>query len=89
MPPLVLAFLYLPVVTIAVLSFHNSTVFALPWQGFTTRWYARALANPDLLNAFGNSLLLGLATGCAAMVLGTAMALAYRARFWASRSCWR
>jgi len=78
----VLTFLYLPIVVIAALSFHDSTVFALPWQGFTTKWYQRAIANPALLDAFGNSLLLGLATGTAAMVLGTAMALAYRAPFW-------
>jgi ABC-type spermidine/putrescine transport system permease subunit II len=78
----VLVFLYLPIVTIAILSFHDSTVFALPWQGFTTKWYERAVANPNLLNAFGNSLLLGMATGTVAMVLGTAMALAYRIPFW-------
>ena len=78
---LVFVFLYLPIVTIAVLSFHDSTVFALPWQGFTTRWYARALANPDLAVAFRNSLGLGLLTGFSAMVIGTAMALAFRVRF--------
>ena len=77
----VLAFLYLPIVTIAVLSFHDSTVFALPWQGFTTKWYERALANPDLLVAFENSLGLGFATGLSAMILATAMALAFRLPF--------
>jgi spermidine/putrescine transport system permease protein len=78
---IVFAFLYLPIMVIAVLSFHDSTVFALPWQGFTTRWYARAIANPDLLDAFRNSLLLGLGTATAAMILGTAMALAFRVPF--------
>jgi ABC-type spermidine/putrescine transport system permease subunit II len=77
----VYGFLYLPVLTIGVLSFHDSTVFALPWQGFTTRWYARAIANPELVVAFRNSLLLGIDTGIAAMVLGTAMALAFRLPF--------
>jgi spermidine/putrescine transport system permease protein len=76
------AFLYLPIVTIAALSFHDSTVLALPWQGFTTKWYGRALANPNLLEAFWNSLSLGIATGISAMVLGTAMALAFRVPFW-------
>lgn len=78
---IVFAFLYIPIATIAILSFHNSTVFALPWQGFTTRWYAQALANPDLIRAFENSLMLGTATAIAAMVLGTAMALAFRVPF--------
>jgi len=77
----VFAFLYLPIATIAVLSFHDSTVFALPWQGFTTRWYERALTNPDLVVAFRNSLVLGLGTGISAMMLGTAMALAFRVPF--------
>jgi spermidine/putrescine transport system permease protein len=77
----VFAFLYLPIVTIAVLSFHDSTVFALPWQGFTTRWYQRAIANPDLLVAFRNSLLLGCGVGATAMILGTALALAFRMPF--------
>lgn len=77
----VFAFLYLPIVTIAVLSFHDSTVFALPWQGFTTRWYQRAIANPDLLVAFRNSLLLGCGVGATAMMLGTALALAFRMPF--------
>jgi spermidine/putrescine transport system permease protein len=79
---IVFAFLYLPIVTIAILSFHNSTALALPWQGFTTRWYALAIANPHLLEAFWNSLSLGIATGASAMVLGTAMALAFRVSFW-------
>lgn len=78
----VLIFLYVPILTIAILSFHNSTVFALPWQGFTVQWYTRAIANPALLDAFRNSLLLGLGTGFAAMALGTAMALAFRRPFW-------
>jgi spermidine/putrescine transport system permease protein len=78
----ILVFLYLPIVTIAVLSFNDSTAFALPWHGFTTRWYARAVTNPALFQAFRNSVLLGLGTGVAAMILGTAMALAYRASFW-------
>jgi spermidine/putrescine transport system permease protein len=78
----ILVFLYLPIATIAILSFNDSTAFALPWQGFTTRWYARAIANPALLEAFRNSVLLGVGTAVTAMILGTAMALAFRVPFW-------
>jgi spermidine/putrescine transport system permease protein len=78
---IVFAFLYLPILTIAVLSFHDSVVNSLPWQGFTIKWYARALTNPDLGRAFLNSLLLGLACGFFAMIVGTAMALAFRLPF--------
>ncbi len=34
-------FLYLPVVTMVVLSFNDSTTIGLPWGGFTTRWIPR------------------------------------------------
>jgi len=79
---LLLVFLYLPIITIAVLSFHDSPVNALPWQGFTSRWYARALTNPDLAKAFLNSLLLGMAVGLCAAATATAMALAFRIPFY-------
>jgi spermidine/putrescine transport system permease protein len=75
------AFLYLPIITIAVLSFHDSPVNSLPWQGFTTKWYARALANQDLGRAFLNSLVLGIAVGLSSTAIATAMALAFRVPF--------
>jgi spermidine/putrescine transport system permease protein len=46
------------------------------WRGFTTDWYARALANDELLAALGNSLVIAAATTALALVLGTAAALA-------------
>jgi len=76
-----LAFLYLPILVMTVFSFHDSTMNSLPWQGFTLRWYVQAIQNPDLLLAFRNSIGLGLMTALAAVVLGTAMALAFRLPF--------
>jgi ABC-type spermidine/putrescine transport system permease subunit II len=77
----VLAFLYLPIATMAVFSFHDSTTNALPWRGFTLKWYAEALANPHLWVAFRNSVVLGLLTAMTAVLLGTAMAFAFRVPF--------
>jgi ABC-type spermidine/putrescine transport system permease subunit II len=75
------AFLYLPILAMAVFSFHDSTVNSLPWRGFTLKWYVQAVQNPDLMIAFGNSVTLGIMTALAAVVLGTAMALAFRLPF--------
>ena len=75
------AFLYLPIVTMAVFSFHDSTVNSLPWQGFTLKWYEKALSNPHLWRTFFNSMGLGIATALTAGTVGTAMALAFRHEF--------
>jgi ABC-type spermidine/putrescine transport system permease subunit II len=77
----IFAFLYVPIVTIAVLSFHDSPVNSLPWQGFTTKWYQRALVNADLGRAFLNSLALGITVALSAASIGAAMALAFRMPF--------
>jgi ABC-type spermidine/putrescine transport system permease subunit II len=78
---LLLLFLYLPIVTMGVFSFHDSLLNALPWKGFTLRWYERALGNQDLLRALWNSIRLGLTTAVVSAILGTAMALAFRRSF--------
>lgn len=77
----VYAFLYVPVLTMALFSFHDANVTALPWRGFTLRWYLQAFQNPRLGVAFQNSVLLGLAVVATAVALGTALALAFRRAF--------
>ena len=80
---LVLAFLYLPLAILAIYAFNPSRGQAWPPTGFTLRWFGEALANPTLLAAVGNSLIVAaLATGMA-LVLGTlaAMAVARHAFF--------
>jgi putative spermidine/putrescine transport system permease protein len=80
---LVLAFLYLPLAILAIYAFNPSRGQAWPPTGFTLRWFGEALANPTLLAAVANSLIVAaLATGMA-LVLGTlaAMAVARHAFF--------
>ena len=57
-----LAFLYLPLLVLVVLSF-NANHVALVWGGFSPRWFAVALGNEDLRRTAVNSLVVaGVAT---------------------------
>ncbi|NBR46046.1 MAG: ABC transporter permease subunit [Verrucomicrobia bacterium] len=78
---LVFTFLYLPIVLLVVFSF-NQTKSGFHWEGFTLKWYRELFHNQVLLQAFGNSLLIGLGSTLLATVLGTLGAwMLYRYRF--------
>lgn len=51
----VLAFLYLPIVTLILFSFNDNRSLTLPLRGFTWRWYEALFANQALLQAIWNS----------------------------------
>jgi spermidine/putrescine transport system permease protein len=74
-------FLYTPVVTMLAMSFNDSISITLPWGGFTTKWYAKALSNSQAWAAFGNSVKLGLAVGILSSIMGLLTALAFRRSF--------
>ena len=71
---LVLAFLYLPIAVVAAMSF-NASGLPTSWGGFSLQWYEDVVRNEDLLGAFGNTLIVGVATTAIASVLGTLLAL--------------
>lgn len=71
---IVLAFLYLPIVTLMVLSF-NASPLATVWGGFSTQWYAELLDDAQLLEALRNTLLVAAAATLVATVLGTLLAV--------------
>jgi spermidine/putrescine transport system permease protein len=73
---LVLAFLYLPVIVMAVMSFNSSPLYALPMDWSLT-WYEALLRNGKLIDAGINSVWLALLTTGFAGTLGTAAALAF------------
>jgi spermidine/putrescine transport system permease protein len=52
-----LSFLYVPLLAVAVFSV-NASRFGLSWKGFTLDWYARLLANEQILEAARNTLVL-------------------------------
>lgn len=70
----VLVFLYLPIAVVAALSF-NASGLPTAWTGFSLEWYESVIENEALLGAFGNTLIVGLATTIIATVLGTLLAL--------------
>ncbi len=67
---IVLLFIYLPILFVVVYSFHESKSTAV-WSGFTLQWYQNLAADDDLLEALGNSLLLGLLSCLSSAVIGT------------------
>ena len=73
---LVLAFLYLPLVILAIYAFDDSRLLAWPPPGLTLHWFGEAAANPAVRAAFVNSILAGSLATVVALVLGTLAALA-------------
>lgn len=67
---LVYAFLYLPLVVVAVFSFNNSK-YSLAWHGFTLQWYGKLWQNSSLMAAALNSLLIAACAATLATLLGT------------------
>ncbi|PWB46874.1 MAG: spermidine/putrescine ABC transporter permease [Nitrosomonadales bacterium] len=79
----VYAFLYIPLAVVVLFSFNDSALNA-EWVGFTGKWYARLIHDPDMLQAAGNSLLIAVVSSSIATVLGTMAGIAmhrYRLRF--------
>jgi spermidine/putrescine transport system permease protein len=78
---LLLAFLYLPVIIMALMSFNVSPFYQLPFE-WTTEWYASLWQNDQLISATWNSIEIAIITTIIATVLGSAASLAlYRHEF--------
>ncbi|MDQ2633534.1 MAG: ABC transporter permease [Pseudomonadota bacterium] len=78
---LLLAFLYLPIAIMALMSFNASPFYQLPLE-WTTHWYSELAGNDQLLTATWNSLRIAVLTTVIATILGTAAAIAlYRYDF--------
>jgi putrescine transport system permease protein len=64
------AFLYVPIVVLAVYSFNASRLVTV-WGGWSTQWYAALFADSTFLRAAWLSVRLALVAGLASAVLGT------------------
>lgn len=73
------AFLYIPLASVIVYSFNDSTL-ATVWGGFSTRWYGELLRNEEVLQAAFLSLRVAITAATAATLFGTLAGLAL-ARF--------
>lgn len=71
---LVYVFLYVPILVLIALSFNKS---GLPtaWTGFSTEWYGKLIANPRILSAAGNSLIVAVASTIISTAIGTLLAM--------------
>ena len=71
---LIFLFLYLPIVLLMVFSF-NEKKSVTEWGGFSLKWYEEMLTNDDLLEAFFNTLSIGVIAAVSACIIGTAAAI--------------
>ena len=81
----VFAFLYLPLLCVAVFSV-NASRSGLTWGGFTLDWYRRLLHNDLVLRAAWNSILLAVVSTVISTALGTLLALGIQRIPWGKRS---
>ena len=66
----IFAFLYLPIAIVILFSF-NTSKRNIVFEGFTFEWYAKLFQNDALLQAYGNTLIVGLSSTIVATVVGT------------------
>ena len=71
----ILAFLYLPLLILAVYSFNDSRMNAV-WSGFTFDWYIHLFKNRRVLEALINSLIIASISTIVSTFLGTIAAIA-------------
>ena len=67
---LVMLVTYLPLLIVVVFSFNDSKL-TVGWKGFTLRWYEELFRDAALMEALGNSILLGVLSCLFAAVIGT------------------
>ena len=68
---LTLAFLYAPLVVLAIYAFNETRVQTWPPPGFTLDWFEKAFDNPGVRDALWTSLRAGIGATLIAVVLGT------------------
>ncbi|MGQ0675013.1 MAG: ABC transporter permease subunit [Rhodospirillales bacterium] len=69
-----IAFLYLPILTLAVYSFNEGRMVAV-WQGWSLRWYRGLIDNRQLMDSVWITLRAAVLSASLALVAGTGMAL--------------
>jgi len=70
----VYVFLYTPIAIIALFSF-SAGRSASQFEGFSVKWYGRALDNPFVMDALGNSLFVAFVSATFASIFGTLAAI--------------
>ena len=81
----VLAFIYLPLTIVFLYAFNESGTNAWPPSGFTLTWFAEALDNTGLRQAFLTSVLCAMGATLIALVLGCLISIAVSRYQWFGR----
>src|SRR4051794_12392592 len=71
-----LAFIYIPLIVIAIYAFNSSTTQEWPPPGLTLDWFSKAFDNQGMRDALVTSLKVGAVATAIALVLGTLALLA-------------
>lgn len=71
---LVYLFLFLPIIVIIIFSF-NTSKMNVTFEGFTIKWYISMFSNRTLMEAFTNTLFIGIVSTLASGVIGTLAAV--------------
>jgi putative spermidine/putrescine transport system permease protein len=71
-----LAFLYIPLIVIAIYAFNSTRVQKWPPAGLTLSWFDKAFHNPGVRDALGTSVKAGLLATAVALLLGTLASIA-------------
>ncbi len=67
---LIVVILYLPIALVILYSFNESKISSV-WAGFSLKWYETLFRDKAMFEALWNSIVLALAAGCGAAVVGT------------------
>ena len=79
---LVLLIVFAPIISSFVFSFDANRYAAIPWGGFSTKWYAAALADDDVTRGYRNTMIVAICTSVIATFIGFTTAYTdYRYRF--------
>ena len=81
---LIVLFLYAPIGVLIAQSF-NASRYRGQWTGFTYDWYLSLLGNEDIIEAFGNTLTIGLTSAALATILALVTAIGLRSMGYRSR----
>jgi putative spermidine/putrescine transport system permease protein len=73
---LVIAFLYLPILIIALYAFNAQRIQVWPIREFSTQWFGSAWENPSVRDALALSIQVGLLSAAIAILLGSLAAFA-------------
>jgi len=68
--------LYIPLVILGIFSLHTSATLALPWQGFSLRWYREVADSPELVNALKTSLVVAVVSAGISTLVGAIAGIA-------------